>query len=83
MLSAVSLNGESSVFEIGCGDGFLTKSILQQPFARFWVFEIDHQWAEYVKITYPDARMTVYSELPTSCEMANSVPISADTGNSS
>ena len=31
----------------------------------------------------PDARITVYSELATSCAMANSVPISAATGNSS
>lgn len=62
MLSAVSLNTESSVFEIGCGDGFLTKSILQQQCARFWVFEIDHQWAEYVKKTYPDPRMIVFED---------------------
>jgi hypothetical protein len=31
----------------------------------------------------PDARMTVYSELLTSCAMANSVPISAAVGISS
>ena len=31
----------------------------------------------------PDARITVYSELATSCDIANSVPISAATGKSS
>ena len=31
----------------------------------------------------PEARITVYSELPTSCAMANSVPISAAVGISS
>ena len=31
----------------------------------------------------PETRITVYSELATSCAIANSVPISADTGNSS
>ena len=31
----------------------------------------------------PDARITVYSELATSCASANSVPISAATGKSS
>jgi hypothetical protein len=31
----------------------------------------------------PDARITVYSELPTSCAIANSVPISAAVGISS
>jgi hypothetical protein len=34
-------------------------------------------------IDVPDARITVYSELATSCDMANSVPISAATGKSS
>ena len=29
----------------------------------------------------PDARITVYSELATSCDSANSVPISAAIGN--
>ena len=31
----------------------------------------------------PDARITVYSELLTSCDSAKRVPISAATGNSS
>ncbi len=62
MLEAVSLTPESSVFEIGCGDGFLTRSILQQPLARLWVFEIDHEWATYVGSTYADPRMTISEE---------------------
>lgn len=62
MLRCVELTPESSVFEIGCGDGFLTRSILEKPFKRFWVFEIDHSWAEYVKKTYPDERMTVFED---------------------
>jgi len=31
----------------------------------------------------PEARITVYSELPTSCARANNVPISAAIGNTS
>lgn len=62
MLSAVTLSDNSSVFEIGCGDGFLTRSILKQPLARLWVFEIDPQWAQYVSITYPDPRMVIYQD---------------------
>ena len=31
----------------------------------------------------PDVRMTVYSEFPTSCEIANSVPINTAVGISS
>lgn len=62
MLQAVQLTPESSVFEIGCGDGFLTRSIEKQPLARLWVFEIDPSWAEYVRYTYPDPRMTIFED---------------------
>ncbi len=62
MLSQVHFTSESSVFEIGCGDGFLSRAIVQQPLKRFWIFEIDHQWAEYVRKTYPDGRMTIFEE---------------------
>jgi len=49
----------TSVFEIGCGDGFLTQAILHMPIARLWVFEIDTQWANYVQSHFPDKRLTV------------------------
>ncbi len=62
MISAVSLDSTSSVFEIGCGDGFLTRSILKQPIARLWVFEIDPAWAAYVRMNYPDERMSIVEE---------------------
>ena len=62
MFEHVTLKPQTSVFEIGCGDGFLTRSILEQDIARLWVFEIDHEWADYVKKTYPDDRLTVYEE---------------------
>lgn len=45
MLSRVTLTQSSSVFEIGCGDGFLTTAIMQTKIARLWVFEIDPDWA--------------------------------------
>lgn len=47
MLSAVNVKGRS-VFEIGCGDGFLTREILVQNPSLFWVFEIDPAWGEKV-----------------------------------
>ena len=62
MLEHVDLNNQSSVFEIGCGDGFLTRSILQKPIARLWIFEIDPEWAHYVRSTYPDKRMRMLIE---------------------
>ena len=62
MIDAVELTPKSSVFEIGCGDGFLTSSLLKAPLERLWVFEIDEAWAEHVKKTYPDSRMTIFTE---------------------
>lgn len=62
MLAHVTLTNQSSIFEIGCGDGFLTRAILQQPCARLWVFEIDHQWATYVRTKLRDPRMQMFEE---------------------
>ena len=62
MLENVTLTKESSVFEIGCGDGFLTKEIVKHPFARLWIFEIDPQWADFVKKSVPDKRLSMYLE---------------------
>jgi 16S rRNA (adenine1518-N6/adenine1519-N6)-dimethyltransferase len=62
MIDAVGITAATSVFEIGCGDGFLTKSILQTKAQRLWIFEIDHDWATYVAQTYPDTRMTIHEE---------------------
>jgi 16S rRNA (adenine1518-N6/adenine1519-N6)-dimethyltransferase len=56
----VSLTSESSVFEIGGGDGFLTRTILHTNIKRLWVFEIDREWAEYLKKTIQDKRLTVF-----------------------
>ena len=47
MLSHVDLKGKS-VFEIGCGDGFLTREVFYQDVERLWVFEIDPEWAKKV-----------------------------------
>lgn len=62
MLSQVSLTPQSWVLEIGCGDGFLTRSILQTAVGHLWVFEIDPEWALYVQQKYPDPRMTIFQE---------------------
>lgn len=62
IISRVELDATSSVFEIGCGDGFLTRAIVQQPLARLWVFEIDAEWVAHVRSTVDDARMTVFEE---------------------
>jgi len=59
MLSSVDLKG-ASVFEIGCGDGFLTRAILAEPVERLFVFEIDPLWAKRVQETCNDVRLTMH-----------------------
>lgn len=60
MIAKVHLTQSSSIFEIGCGAGVLTKSILSEPISRLWVFEIDPDWADYVAKQYPDSRMKMH-----------------------
>lgn len=62
MIKQATLDASTSIMEIGCGDGFLTRAIVKQPFARLWIFEIDHEWAEHVRKTIPDKRLTVFEE---------------------
>lgn len=63
IIENVEITKNTSVFEIGCGDGFLTRQILKTPVARLWVFEIDHEWAEHVgEQLGSDDRLTVFTE---------------------
>lgn len=63
IIQGVSLDNTTSVFEVGCGDGVLTKAILHQDIARLWVFEIDFQWVEFVREKFKDdERLEVFEE---------------------
>lgn len=62
IVSSVDLDQNSSVFEIGCGDGFLTRTILKEKIARLWIFEIDPEWVGYITKTVKDPRMTVFEQ---------------------
>lgn len=73
MLNSVNIGPDSSVFEIGSGNGFLTKAILKYKINRLWIFEIDIEWANYIKQNYPDPRITMFNEnfLDTDLSMLN------------
>jgi 16S rRNA (adenine1518-N6/adenine1519-N6)-dimethyltransferase len=62
MIFAVEITPQTSIFEIGCGDGFLTKAILETPAQRLMVFEIDPDWAEYVQNNLKDPRLQMNQE---------------------
>ncbi len=63
MIERVIVTPETSVMEIGCGDGFLTRSILQQTQCKqLWVYEIDDRWASYVRQEVVDERLTINTQ---------------------
>lgn len=62
MIFAVEITEKTSILEIGCGDGFLTRYILSTPADRLLVFEIDSDWANYVRETFKDERLTVIED---------------------
>ncbi len=62
IIHGTSLSSSSSVFEIGCGDGVLTKAIINTRVTRLWVFEIDEEWAEHVKNEIHDKRLVMHTQ---------------------
>lgn len=62
IVHGTSLTNESSIFEIGCGDGILTKALINTKIARLWVFEIDEEWAEHVKNEIHDPRLVMFTQ---------------------
>ncbi len=58
MISTVEITPETTIVEIGCGDGFLTSAILQQTRCKKLIcFEIDPEWAEHVREKIKDPRL--------------------------
>jgi 16S rRNA (adenine1518-N6/adenine1519-N6)-dimethyltransferase len=62
MVNAVTITPQTSIFEIGCGDGFLTRRILQTRAKQLWVFEIDPDWSAYVREAIQDKRLKLHEE---------------------
>src|SRR5579872_1087228 len=60
MIAKVTITPETSVLEIGCGDGFLTKSILEQTKCKKLVcYEIDPDWVKYVSKKIKNSRLEI------------------------
>lgn len=62
IVSSVEITSNTSIFEIGGGQGALTRTILQSPCKQLHVFEIDEDWATYLKQHIKDPRLTVRLE---------------------
>lgn len=64
IVSNVKIDENTHIFEIGCGDGVLTKEILNTCMGKLWVFEIDPEWAEYVykSLGRDNQRIDIFTE---------------------
>lgn len=62
IVSSVSIDAQSKIFEIGGGQGALTRAILASPCKELHVFEIDADWATYLKQHISDERLHVHHE---------------------
>lgn len=63
MISKVKITPETSVLEIGCGEGFLTISILNQTKCKqLWGYEIDPEWAAVLKRTITHKRFKLHEQ---------------------
>jgi len=60
MIDKVVITPQTSILEIGCGDGFLTKSILTQTNCKqLLVYEIDPDWSKFVEDKIKDSRLKI------------------------
>ena len=63
MISKVNVTPQTSVMEVGCGDGFLTRSILEQTKCKkLLVYEIDKEWVDFLGRSIKDDRLTIKNE---------------------
>ena len=60
MLSAIKLTPETTVVEIGCGNGILSSAILESSCKALHIVEIDEEWASYIDRTIHDPRLTIH-----------------------
>ncbi len=57
MFDHVQIDKTSHVLEIGCGEGFLTRAILNHAIAQLRVYEIDQEWVSHIRDTIRDERL--------------------------
>jgi 16S rRNA (adenine1518-N6/adenine1519-N6)-dimethyltransferase len=62
IINSVTLNPETSVLEIGCGDGFLTKAVLDTNVKALIGYEIDAEWFGYLKKRLKDRRFQLINQ---------------------
>jgi 16S rRNA (adenine1518-N6/adenine1519-N6)-dimethyltransferase len=59
IVNSVTLSEQSTVLEIGSGDGFLTRAILEKNIKKLIAYEIDLEWAGFLKNQIKDPRFSI------------------------
>lgn len=60
MIDRVACTPTTHVFEIGCGDGVLSRAIMDTKIQKLYIFEIDPEWAAHVRSQITDSRLTMF-----------------------
>ena len=72
MINKVQVSENSTILEIGCGDGFLTQAILRQTKCKnLFSYEIDKEWADFVRERIRDKRLSVVEQNILEVELEN------------
>lgn len=59
MLAHVTITNQDAILEIGCGDGFLTRHLVQTPAEKVLVIEIDKHWAHQVRLLVSSEKLEI------------------------
>jgi len=60
MLSTIPITEDTTIVEIGCGNGILTRALLETKCRALHVVEIDADWANHIYHTIKDPRLTIH-----------------------
>ncbi len=62
IINSVTLSPDISILEIGCGDGFLTKALLDTDAKAIVGYEIDSEWFGYLKKRLKNSRFLLINQ---------------------
>lgn len=62
MINSVTISPRISILEIGCGDGFLTKALIDSDAKVILGYEIDPEWFGYLKKRLKDSRFQLINQ---------------------
>lgn len=62
ILNSVTIDCNTTILEIGCGDGFLTKALLMTEALKIIGYEIDKEWYGYLKNRTKNTKLALINQ---------------------